>query len=117
MERVVRFVVTFATQADENEQCDGEIADELLSFLLELTTAKEKAVRMRVCQIVAGILNKLPIDADISDELYYSIETRMSDRLKDKIPRVREYAARCLARLADPGEVCTDTCASEKELR
>ena len=47
-----------------------DFCEAFLGFLLNLATAKDKAVRFRVCQIVAGVLNALAVGAEISDELY-----------------------------------------------
>ena len=44
---------------------------------LDVATAKDKAVRFRVCQIVAGVLNALGPDAEVSDDLYERMEEVM----------------------------------------
>ena len=53
-------------------------------------------MRFRVCQIVAGVLNSLGPDAEISDDLYERMEEVMLERLRDKAPSVRAQAARAL---------------------
>ena len=54
--------------------------------------------------MVAGILNALGPDAEISDDLYDQMEETMLERLRDNTPAVRAQAARALSRLQDGGE-------------
>ena len=80
-ERVVRFLVAFtsARHPGTEEEAD-DFAEAFLGFLLNLATAKDKAVRFRVCQIVAGVLNALGPDAEVSDDLYERMEVRSGPR-------------------------------------
>ena len=104
-ERVVRFIVSFtATRAAGLEEESDDFAEAFLGFLLNLATAKDKAVRFRVCQVVAGVLNSLGADAEISDDLYERMEAVMLERLRDKVSGVRAQAARALSRLQDGGQ-------------
>lgn len=59
------------------EEAD-DFAEAFLGFLLNLATAKDKAVRFRVCQLVAGVLNSLGPEAEVSDDLYERMEVRVS---------------------------------------
>jgi condensin complex subunit 3 len=79
-----------------------DFCEAFLGFLLNLAAAKDKAVRFRVCQIVAGVLNALAVDAEISDELYERMEDVMLERLRDKMPLVRAQAARRVLSHAGP---------------
>lgn len=73
----MRFLVAFtaARQPGMEEEAD-DFAEAFLGFLLNLATAKDKAVRFRVCQIVAGVLNSLGPEAEVSDDLYERMEVR-----------------------------------------
>ena len=104
-ERVVRFLVHFtASRTPGTEEEADEFCENFLGFLLNLATAKDRAIRFRVCQLVAGVLNALGVEAEISDDLYERMEDVMLDRLRDKVPVVRAQAARALSRLQDGGE-------------
>lgn len=65
-----------AARAPGLEEEADDFAEAFLGFLLNLATAKDKAVRFRVCQIVAGVLNALGPDAEVSDDLYERMEVR-----------------------------------------
>ena len=102
---MVRFLVHFtASRSPGTEDEADEFCENFLGFLLNLATAKDRAIRFRVCQLVAGVLNALGVEAEISDELYERMEEVMLDRLRDKVPVVRAQAARALSRLQDGGE-------------
>ena len=99
-ERVVRFIVTFCAWREEGMEEDAdEFNEAFLGFLLNLHGAKDKAVRFRACQIIAGVLNGLGADAEVSDELYERMTDVMLERIRDKMPPVRAQAARALSRL------------------
>ena len=102
---MVRFLVHFtASRSPGTEDEADEFCENFLGFLLNLATAKDRAIRFRVCQLVAGVLNALGVEAEISDDLYERMEEVMLDRLRDKVPVVRAQAARALSRLQDGGE-------------
>ena len=104
-ERVVRFLVGFtAARPEAREEEADDFAEAFLGFLLNLAGARDKAVRFRTCQIVAGVLNALGADAEISDDLYERMEEVMLERLRDKCAAVRAQAARALSRLQDGGD-------------
>lgn len=109
VDRVCRFLAVFATKYERGreEEC-LTVAEGLMEFLLELARAEERAVRYRVCLLLASIFNNLPGDAEVSAELAERMQAAMLERLKDKVPTVRAQAARALSRLADPGEVRHD---------
>lgn len=86
------------------EEDADEFNEAFLGFLLNLHTAKDKAIRFRACQIIAGVLNGLGPDAEVSDELYERMTDVMLERIRDKMPPVRAQAARALSRLQDGGE-------------
>ena len=50
---------------DENGELDGEFAIGLLEYLLGITNAKDKAVRLRSVQIITAILGSAADKVDI----------------------------------------------------
>ncbi len=101
----MRFIVTFCTWREEGAEEDAdEFNEAFLGFLLNLHTAKDKGIRFRACQIIAGVLNGLGADAEVSDELYERMTDVMLERIRDKMPPVRAQAARALSRLQDGGD-------------
>ncbi len=100
-ERVVEFVVSFATKHGDGEH-DDEFVQTFLTRLLRLTSAKDKAVRFRVAQLVGRIMNSMAEEAEVSDELFDAVEVAMLARCHDKVPVVRAMALRALFRLQDP---------------
>ena len=93
-----------AARPEGREDEADDFAEAFLGFLLNLAGARDKAVRFRTCQIVAGVLNALGPDAEISDDLYERMEDVMLERLRDKCAAVRAQAARALSRLQDGGD-------------
>ena len=102
---MIRFIIAFTSHREPgHEEEADEFCESLIRFLLNVTAAKDRAVRFRACQMVAGILNALGQDAEISDDLYDQMEETMLERLRDNTPAVRAQAARALSRLQDGGE-------------
>nr|XP_033804584.1 condensin complex subunit 3 isoform X2 [Geotrypetes seraphini] len=110
VERVMDFVTKFITSFYQLESEDGteEEDDEnspvnyLFNFLLKSHNANSQAVRFRACQLINKLLESLPENAQIDDDLFDKIHNAMLLRLKDKVPNVRIQAVLALARLQDP---------------
>ncbi|GFR80137.1 condensin complex subunit 3 [Elysia marginata] len=95
--------------AEIDEQEDDEmhpLLSSLFNFLLDVNSAKERAIRFRVCQLVTHLLRDLGEGAQIDDELYDRIYRCMVQRLRDKCAQVRVHAVLALTRLQDPTETC-----------
>lgn len=91
--------------ADEEDEDDDDmhpLLSKLFEFLLDVHSAKERAVRFRVCQLVTQLLHNLGEGAQIDDDLYYRVYQCMVERLRDKCPLVRVHAVLALTRLQDP---------------
>ena len=101
-ERIVEFVVQFATASSEDDAYDEAFMQSLCMRLLRLAHAKDKAVRFRVAQLVCRMLNSMAEDAEVSDELFEAVEDAMVVRCRDKVPLVRAWALRALFRLQNP---------------
>ena len=102
IERLVEFVVKFATQHGGEAETDDDFVQGLVSRLLPLTSASDKSVRSRATQLVGRVFNSMSEEAEVSDELFESVERSMLMRCRDKIPSVRAFAVRALFRLQDP---------------
>jgi len=89
VERVVHFIVQFATTDFSQESRDPDesfiareathedsFAFDIISNLLPYANAKDKAIRFRVAQMVAAILNNLPDGVDIEWVVYIVIVYR-----------------------------------------
>lgn len=95
---------------DKNGEEDDEmhpLLSSLFNFLLDVHSAKERAIRFRVCQLVTLLLKDLGEGAQIDDELYDRIYRCMVQRLRDKSAQVRVHAVLALTRLQDPTD---ETC-------
>eukprot|EP00514_Thraustochytrium_sp_LLF1b_P009917 CAMPEP_0184543104 /NCGR_PEP_ID=MMETSP0199_2-20130426/2681_1 /TAXON_ID=1112570 /ORGANISM="Thraustochytrium sp., Strain LLF1b" /LENGTH=941 /DNA_ID=CAMNT_0026937087 /DNA_START=84 /DNA_END=2906 /DNA_ORIENTATION=+ len=105
VERLVRFISTIcSTLPNDSKSCalGNETLESLLEYLLELTEAEDKAVRMRVAQLVGAILHNIPDDGQfLQDETWDKLETKITARLSDKAPAVRAQAVIALERLQD----------------
>jgi hypothetical protein len=71
VERIIQFVISFATEKvklsknDEQGEDNNEFALFFVNYLLEYTTAKEKAVRFRTTQLISGIVTTLDDSCEI----------------------------------------------------
>lgn len=113
VERVVRFVIQFVTHpvdGGEDEETrklleeQESLIEALLSWLLTMTKACEKSVRYRSCQLIAGILTRVPAHVSLPSALLDELRAQILCRLKDKVPQVRAQAARALARFQECGD-------------
>jgi condensin complex subunit 3 len=65
VERVVQFVVNFATYTEGNSRPNENFAIYVIGYLLQYTNVKEKAVRFRSTQIIANIINSMSEESEI----------------------------------------------------
>ncbi|CEO97424.1 hypothetical protein PBRA_000769 [Plasmodiophora brassicae] len=108
VERVVQFVCRLAVEPTTNPRLNGKMAFVIVQKLLGFHSAKDKAVRFRVCQIIGVILSKMTDGTELSDELLDEIQSTMLLRIKDKVAAVRAMSCLCLARLQDPTNLDDD---------
>nr|KAG5687867.1 hypothetical protein BaRGS_007561 [Batillaria attramentaria] len=96
------------TQEQDGEGTGQEDAEtnpllqKLFDFLLENHSAKDRAVRFRVCQLVTKLLSNMGEEAMIDDALYERVFRCMLERLRDKTAVVCVHAVLALVRLQDP---------------
>ncbi|KAJ4754088.1 Condensin complex subunit 3 [Rhynchospora pubera] len=104
-ERAVRFVASFASIVDGSGSgtVDTEISflELFLRLLLSGACSAHRPARFRSCQIISEIIIRLPDDAEVSDEVWDDVIEGMKVRVGDKIPGIRVFAVRALARFAD----------------
>ena len=114
-ERLIDFVSKFAFSclSQRNEEEDYSSDDEednfaqlLVAKLTSIHEAKEKAVRFRVCQLLAKLATAVAEDGT----KYLPLSTldrildAMSIRIHDKVPVTRAHAVQVLARVYDPSQ-------------
>ncbi|XP_060066514.1 condensin complex subunit 3-like [Ylistrum balloti] len=114
VERTIDFITKFITSIEPEEPprdsvnstldniSENNLLMEVLTFLLQVHSAKDKAIRFRCCQMINKLLSNLGEQAQIDDDLYDKIYGSMLERLRDKMPVVRFHAVMALARLQDP---------------
>ncbi|CAK9882254.1 unnamed protein product [Sphagnum jensenii] len=104
VERVVRFVATFTAYRDEEHanDCD-DFVEEFLKHLLQLAEARDRTVRYRTCQLISEVMTRLGEDVEVSDDVWVALISSMQQRMQDKVPFVRVFAASALARLVTGG--------------
>ncbi|KAL0463328.1 UNVERIFIED_CONTAM: Condensin complex subunit [Sesamum latifolium] len=98
-ERIIKFAAVFACSRGGMMNLRN-----FLKFLLVGAAAANKTVRFRACQIVSEIIMRLPDDAEVSNELWDEVIECMRLRVADKVPAVRTFAVRALARFANDSE-------------
>ncbi|KAG2178793.1 hypothetical protein INT43_001639 [Umbelopsis isabellina] len=112
VDRVIKFIAAFmqytqeidAKDTDEMQEDDEEVIDTissrfvefLLTHLLKGITVKDKAVRLRCCQIIALSINSL---GEIDEDLYQKLKKCLFERVRDKEASVRIQAVTALSRL------------------
>lgn len=104
VENVVAFVAAFAAHLSGDAGGGGGFSVAIISYLAAKSGAANKAVRFRCCQVLAGVLQALPDDAAIEDEVWDAMTNALLLRVGDKIERVRAAAAGALCRLQVSGE-------------
>jgi hypothetical protein len=70
-----------------------------LQFLVSIHNAKDKAVRFRACQLIAGVMSQLREDMELDDALWQALQDALLFRCRDKIAVVRAMAATAMVRL------------------
>ncbi|ERM95845.1 condensin complex subunit 3 [Amborella trichopoda] len=104
-ERLVKVLAGFAAYRDEkNAQDSDAFLEEFLKMLLSLSSASHKTIRFRSCQIISEIIMRLPDDAEVSNDVWDEVIDCMKQRMQDKVPTVRAFAVRALARFASDSE-------------
>ncbi|KAL6575410.1 hypothetical protein OROMI_012695 [Orobanche minor] len=124
VERIIKFASVFACSYDPKGNGGDEFLENFLKFLLVPAIAADKVARSRACQIVSerskwvidllwfclrpefltledGIIMRLPDDAEVSNGLWDQVIECMITRVGDKVPAIRTFAFRALARFAN----------------
>ncbi|XP_068662680.1 uncharacterized protein [Aristolochia californica] len=104
-ERIIRFIAIFSTRRNEkNPSSSDNFLEDFLRFLLHAANAASRNARFRACQIISEIIMRLPDDAEVSDEIWDEVIDTMKQKVEDKVPSVRTFAVRSLARFAIDAE-------------
>ncbi|XP_069140747.1 condensin complex subunit 3-like [Argopecten irradians] len=107
---ITQFIISLTPEEAQQESadttldniCENKLLLEVVTFLLQVHSAKGKAIRFRCCQLINKLLSNLGENAQIEDDMYDKIFESMLERLRDKVPVVRFHAVMALARLQDP---------------
>lgn len=103
---MLSFAVQFATSlyipAENVSEHMCPFLMRIFDCILDHHTAKDVAVRFRLCHLLTMLLNSMGDDAFIEDNLCDRITASMMERLLDKSAKVRAQAALALQRLQDP---------------
>eukprot|EP01113_Clastostelium_recurvatum_P045930 TRINITY_DN7972_c0_g1_i1.p1 TRINITY_DN7972_c0_g1~~TRINITY_DN7972_c0_g1_i1.p1 ORF type:complete len:582 (-),score=130.28 TRINITY_DN7972_c0_g1_i1:93-1838(-) len=101
VERVIKFIAGLTAALCEEESTDT-CWEQILKHLLARSNARDKAVRFRATQLITEILQVLPEEIDIQDNLWDELLEAMTLRTKDKVASTRVQAVGALVRLQDP---------------
>ncbi|RKP35999.1 nuclear condensing complex subunit, C-term domain-containing protein, partial [Dimargaris cristalligena] len=93
-------VFTSRASIDPAETITDSLSSRFIEFLmhhlLKGFNAKDKLVRLRVCQLVALCVNSF---GEIDEELYVTLKTKLYERIHDKESAIRVQAVIALCRL------------------
>ena len=82
-------------KAKENPGIERFI-ENLMLYLLENLDAKDRNVRLRLCQVLVACVNGVD---ELSDSVWMLFRVKMVERLFDKEPSIRVQAVHATARL------------------
>ena len=117
VERIVKFYCNFMI----NTSTTNDTFIKGMEHLLMRSLGQDKTVRFRAIQIIATILTDMSSDADLDENLWHSLGTIITPRLRDRAPNVRLWAVQAVGRLQNPEDddnyliaellrlMCTDT--------
>ncbi|KAL8038290.1 hypothetical protein ABFX02_11G096700 [Erythranthe guttata] len=103
-ERIINFASVFACSRGGGGNSGDGFLEKFLNFLLVAAAAANRTPRFRACQIVSEIIMRLPDDAEVSSGLWDEVIECMKLRVCDKVPSVRTFAVRALARFVNDSE-------------
>ena len=98
VERIVKFYCNFMI----NSSTTNETFVKGMEHMLMRSLGQDKTVRFRAVQIIATILTDMPSDADLDENLWHSLGTIITPRLRDRAPNVRLWAIQAVSRLQNP---------------
>ncbi|XP_012266256.2 condensin complex subunit 3 [Athalia rosae] len=109
VENTLQFAAKFAVSiqsrtgdGNEEELCPFLVS--LFDFVLDNHDVEDRALRFRMCYFLNMLLNSMGDNAVLDDALCDKITTCMTERLLDKIPKIRAQAIFALCRLQDPSD-------------
>lgn len=95
--KLMRFLIGFIVRlSGEKTAAASRFIENALLYALDNLDAKDKAVRVRLCQIVVAGVNGVE---EVSDAVWELLQTKMVARLYDKEPSVRVHAVHAMSRL------------------
>ena len=100
IEKMVLFLTNFISSSVVGEGDDYVLVSGI-DHLLQRSRAVDKAVRLRACQLIAGIMLKIQ-GAEIAEEVLVKMIDVLTPRLRDKAPNVRVWAIKVFEWLQNP---------------
>uniref|UniRef100_A0A6B2L5F2 Condensin complex subunit 1 C-terminal domain-containing protein n=1 Tax=Arcella intermedia TaxID=1963864 RepID=A0A6B2L5F2_9EUKA len=75
-----------------------------VGYLVQLCCAKDRTVRFRACQMLAGITTTFTQDTQLDEMIQEELFERLHERVRDKVAKVRLMASKALAPLQDTSD-------------
>ena len=98
-ERLVKFFCNFIVSSASQH---SNIFNKGIEHMLTRSLGTDKSVRFRSVQIIATILQDMPSDTEIDENLWNALGQIITPRLRDRAPNVRLWAIQAVSRLQNP---------------
>lgn len=100
VDRVIKFFCEFLAFKEHTNR--ENVFGQAMNHLLLRSTATDKTVRYRACQVIAGAVTAMDGDFEMDEIILDAMISTLTPRLRDKAPNVRMWAIKALARLQNP---------------
>ena len=100
-DRTVDKMVVFLTNFIATSVDDDYVLESAMDHLLLRSRAIDKVIRLRTCQIIAGMMLKIQ-GAEINEDVLEKMIAVLTPRLRDKAPNVRVWAVKIFEWLQNP---------------
>lgn len=101
-DRLVKFFGILSSLAANTDRL--QCVEVMIGFLVEWSHAKEPMMRWRVCQLIGNLVNNMPEEADVSEEILDAVQKNMLRLVEDGRPNVRTAAVKALLRFPQPND-------------
>lgn len=104
LDKVISFLISLVTYRENGIEWIDNITTGIIRYLLKKENSKNKAIRLRVCDIIGKILKDMDENYEIDEDLWLELTNILRRRLIDKQPLIRKSAAFAIHRLQDVNE-------------
>eukprot|EP00889_Picochlorum_renovo_P008534 jgi/Picre1/35564/NNA_003025.t1 len=101
-DRLVKFFGILSSLAANTDRL--QCVEVMIGFLVEWSHAKEPMMRWRVCQLIGNLVNNMPEEADVAEEVLDAVQKSMLRLVEDGRPNVRTAAVKALLRFPQPND-------------